>query len=479
MTLIAAPEPQAGTEKLTSVPEPGLVERVLSRGGDFAELFWENRRASATSGDDGKVDRYVIGNEVGIGIRVDEGDHSLYVFTELVSEEGLLEAALEAASMMRNGATRSSCRALTARVSRTPHVVSVPIEAVPPKDRAGLVRLGHAVARSEDERIRHVSTYLSTMEQSMLTANSEGTYATDERIRLRYRVKAFAKNASGRRSMGIGGTAASCGFEQFDKEPAEKIARRAARQAVTLLEARPAPAGRMPVVLAAGTGGTIVHEAIGHNLEADAVLRGASVFSGMLGERLPCRELTVVDDATIPRALGSFGIDDEGKPAERTVLIDSGRLVGTLTDRTASRRGGLARTGNGRRSSFRQIALCRMTNTCLLASSTSRDEILAGTDRGLYVAALSGGSVNPVSGSLIFTAREAYLIQGGRLHEPVRGASVMGTALGVLTAIDAIGDDLDLWGGNCARSGQRVWTGFGMPTIRVAEMTVGGDSADV
>jgi len=418
-----------------------------------------------------------MGNEVGVGIRVDEGDHSLYVFTELVSEDGMLEAALDVASMVRDGATRSFGADLTPRVSRSPHMVSVPIESVPAEDRAGLVRLGHSVARSEDERIRHVSTYLSTMEQSMLAANSEGTYAPDERVRLRYRVKAFAKNASGRRAMGVGGTAASCGFEQFDKEPAEKIARRAARQALTLLEARQAPAGRMPVVLAAGTGGTIIHEAIGHNLEADAVLRSASVFSGMLGERLPCRELTVVDDATIPRALGSFGTDDEGMPAERTVLIDSGRLVGTLTDRTSSRRGGLARTGNGRRSSFRQIALCRMTNTCLVASSTSRDEILAGTDRGLYIAALSGGSVNPVSGSLIFTAREAYLIKGGRLCEPVRGASVMGTALGVLTSIEDVGDDLDLWGGNCARTGQRVWTGFGMPTVRIAEMTVGGDSA--
>jgi TldD protein len=270
----------------------------------------------------------------------------------------------------------------------------------------------------------------------------------------------------------------SIGWELFDRIDVEDLARRAARQAITKLAARPAPAGTMPVVIGPGGGGVLFHEACGHGLEADHVAKGASAFTGKLGERVAAPGVTLVDDGTMSEEWGSLAVDDEGTPARRNVLIEDGVLTDYMWDFLRIRADGRERSGNGRRESYQHLPMVRMTNTYLLAGDEDPDDIVAGTERGIYIARLNGGQVNTATGDFVFGMREAYLIENGELTFPIRDGNLIGNGPDVLTRIDAVGRDFAMGGpGTCGKDGQGVAVGFGVPTLRVTALTVGGTAA--
>jgi TldD protein len=471
----------SGPRVEAAAPGPGLTElvpreladrilrRALRHGGHFAELYCELRVSHGMSGDDGVVDRVTCGVQLGVGVRVEDGGVSALAFTEQVDPAGL-SAAADAAGLAAAGAMVDQTLTVApgggaGTVPDIPTTVDLPY-------RASLLAAGAEAARARDPRIRSVSGFLGTIHQQVLIATSDGRYTVDERPRVRYRIQALARSASGRRT-GVGTYAPGTTGSVLALPPAE-IATRAADQSIVQLDSVPAPAATMPVVLGPGGGGVLIHEACGHGLEADAVRGRGSVFAGQLGTRVAGAAVTVVDDGRLPGGWGSAGRDDEGTPTAVTTLIEDGVLSGYLHDR----RSGLAHrcrsTGNGRRGSFRHLPFPRMTNTYLRPGAHSPEEIIAATKFGLYAKSFSGGQANPSTGSFVFTVREAYLIRHGRLDRPVFGATLAGRAHEVLAGIDLVGDDLEVVAANCGREGQRVFVGVGQPTVRIGRMLVGG-----
>jgi TldD protein len=276
---------------------------------------------------------------------------------------------------------------------------------------------------------------------------------------------------------GFHGPAGLAGVEFIEANPPARTAEVAARQAVTMLDADPAPAGEMAAVLAPGMGGVLFHEAVGHPLESDIVDKEASVYRGRVGELLAAPILNGIDDATVPNAWGSFSFDDEGAPAQRTVLFEDGVLRGWLYDRLRADKDGVPSSGNGRRQSYAHPPIPRMTNTYILNGDASADELVASTDRGVYVTALAGGQTNPATGDFVFGCSEAYLIERGKIGSPVRGANLIGRAIEVMSSVDGIADDFDVWPGTCGKDGQMVPVGSGSPSLRVSRITIGGTGA--
>jgi TldD protein len=303
-------------------------------------------------------------------------------------------------------------------------------------------------------------------------ANSDGLLAADDRTRVRLGAQVVARRED-RVESGMESLAGHAGFELFDADPAG-VADEAARRALTMLDARPAPAGPMPVVVGNGFGGVLFHEATGHGLESDAVQKHASVYEGRIGDRLAPEIVTAYDDGTMPHEWGTDAIDDEGTPCQATRVIDEGRLCVFLYDLLRARREGRDSTGNGRRQSFRHLPIPRMTNTYIAPGDATREEIIAGVDRGLYAVSFAGGQVEPATGDFVFGISEGYLIEGGRVTAPVRGATLIGNGIEALSRIDAVGDDLAMKSGFCGKDGQQVPVGTGQPTVRISEMTVGG-----
>jgi TldD protein len=462
---------------LAELVPPELATRVLAhalrRHGDYAELYAEHRQSEGISADDGRIDRVTTGVQRGLSVRVASGGTSALAFTESLDEASLLAVA-EAASDATNGAPAESI----VRVKLTPFAarpLGVARWSLPGPDRVALVESGDRAARAADPRICQATVFLGTITQDVIMATSDGRYVADTRHRLRYRVQAVARaSAGGRTGTGTYAPGVSEGFEFLERCTPEAIARRAANQALAQLEAGPAPAGRMPVVLGNEAGGVLVHEACGHGLEADAVLRGGSVYAGRVGELVGSAGVNVIDDGLLPGGWGSSRFDDEAEATGRTVLIEAGVLAGFLSDRASAAALGVSATGNGRRASFRHLPLPRMTNTYIDNGEATPEEIIGNTRYGLYAPSLSGGQVDPTSGSFLFAAREAYLIREGRIDRPVWGATIAGSALDVLADIDMVGNDLRVGAGNCAREGQRVFVGIGQPTVRIARMVVGG-----
>ena len=297
--------------------------------------------------------------------------------------------------------------------------------------------------------------------------------AEDDQVRTRFIVQCVAVGDTGMQT-GQEAPGRSVGFELFDEIEPEEVARIAADRALTMLRARPAPSGPLPVVLRKGAGGVLFHEACGHGLEADLVRRDASVFRGRVGEQVASPLVTLVDDGTYAREWGTLAIDDEGAPAQRNVLIEDGVLTDFMWDLVRSRREGRATSGNGRRETYQHLPMVRMTNTYLLPGTEDPDAIVAGTPHGLYCAALGGGQVNTATGDFVFGVTEAYLIENGEITEPVRAAQLIGNGPDTLRLVDAVGSDFDTWAGTCGKDGQGVPVSSGQPTLRVAELTVGG-----
>jgi TldD protein len=449
------------------------LQRALRGGGDFAEVFAEDRASSNARLDDGRVEELMSGRTRGAGVRVVRGATTGYAHTADTSEAGLAEAAEAAAAATRD---RDDAHHVIA-LNRPPASSELPGVTMPDTvDKARKVELlsraDHA-ARSRGDAIRQVSVSYADSRRRILVANSDGLLADDERVRTRFHVACVAVGDTGMQT-GVEAPGRTAGFELFDEIEPEAVAEIAANRALAMLRARPAPSGRLPVVLRRGAGGVLFHEACGHGLEADLVGRGASVFRGRMGEQVASPLVTLVDDGAMSREWGTSAIDDEGTPVQRNVLIDRGVLTDYLWDVVWARRSDRRGSGNGRRETYQHLPMARMTNTYLERGSTDPDDIVADTSYGLYCAALGGGQVDTATGDFVFGVTEAYLIENGEITEPVRAAQLIGNGPATLALVDVVGNDFDTWAGTCGKNGQGVPVSSGQPTLRVAELTVGG-----
>ncbi len=458
--------------------EEDVVRRVLSRalstGGEFAEIFAEDRRGSAARVDDGRVEELTSGRERGAGIRVVAGETTGFAHTADLGEEGLGAAAEAAAAAARRGG--GGVREVDLHRVEAPAANGVQRypEVVPKADKVELLGRADDAARSAGAAIRQVSVVYGDNRRRTLVANSDGVLAGDDQVRTRFAVSAVASGDTGMQT-GRESIGATVGFELFDAHQVDDLARRAARRALTKLAARPAPSGSVPVVIKAGTGGVLFHEACGHGLEADHIAKDVSVFVGKVGEMVASPLVTLVDDGTMGPQWGALAIDDEGHPASRNVLIENGRLTDYMWDWLRARKAGRASSGNGRRESYRHLPMVRMTNTYVTNGTEDPDEIIRQTRNGVYVAQLGGGQVNTATGDFVFGMTEAYLIEDGRITEPLRDANLIGNGPDVLRNIDVVGDDFAMGSpGTCGKLGQGVPVGDGIPTLRVSALTVGG-----
>jgi len=459
------------------VVEESVLQRVLSAalrtGGEFAEVFVEDRRSTGARLDDRRIEEFTAGRERGAGIRVVRGTSTGFAHTADLSERGLLQAAGAAAAAARAPEGSTRVIALERQVATPPHAVEIPPETVEKLRKAELLKRADDAARSQGGAVTQVSVAYGDARRRILVANSDGLLVEDDQIRTRFMVSCVALGDGGLQT-GYEGPGYTIGFEFFDQIDAEDVARRAAQRALRMLDARSAPSGKLPVVLKRGAGGVLFHEACGHGLEADLVNRDASVFRGKVGEQVASPLVTIVDDGTFAQGWGAFAVDDEGHPARRNTLIEDGVLTDYMWDLLRARQDGRESSGNGRRETYQSLPMVRMTNTYLTAGTESPEEIVAQTPYGLYCASLGGGSVNTATGDFVFGVTEAYLIENGEITEPVRAANLIGNGPEVLSAIDAVGDDFETWAGTCGKDGQGVPVSAGQPTVRVREMTVGG-----
>jgi TldD protein len=476
---VQQPSPKMAAAADMPLVEPQVLERVLQaatrRGGDMAEVFAEDRQTSGASLDDRKIEALSSGRERGAGIRVVVGETTGFAHTADLSERGLLAAASAAAAVARQGGGG----VLAARFPRR-HAVPPGAEVLPSTVSKGakleLLTQADDVARSAGGAITQVSVAYGDARRRVLVASTEGVLAEDDQVRTRLNVTCVASGDSGMQT-GSESVARTMGFELFERVDVEDVARTAAMRALSKLSARPAPSGEVPVVLAGGSGGILFHEACGHGLEADHIAKAASVYTGRVGELVASPLVTLVDDGTMTGEWGHYTVDDEGRPAGRSVLIDHGVLTDYMWDWLRARKEGRASTGNGRRQSYRHLPMVRMTNTFLLPGAEDPDEIVAQTPHGVYVARLGGGQVNTTTGAFVFGATEAYLIEGGRITEPLRDANLTGNGPEILRRVDAVAGDFSMTPGTCGKDGQGVPVGCGQPTLRITGVTVGGTAA--
>jgi len=453
------------------------LSTALSTGGEFAEIFVEDKRSTSAMLDDGRVEELTSGRDRGAGIRVIVGGSTGFAHTADLSEAGLQHAARAAAAAARGAGESGRTVAVSpVDVKRDPPVRIAP-EDVAKATKVDLLELADSAARSEGSSISQVSARYGDSRRRILVANSDGLLAEDDQVRTLFSVSCVATGDTGLQT-GRESVGRTIGFELFDLADVSELAQRAARRAITKLGARPAPSGAMPVVVGPGGGGVLFHEACGHGLEADLVAKSASVFANRVGEQVASPLVTLIDDGTMSGEWGHFAIDDEGHPAGRNVLIQDGVLTDYMWDHIRSRNEGRAGSGNGRRQSYQHLPMVRMTNTYINNGSDDPSEIVSSTDSGVYVSQLGGGQVNTATGDFVFGMTEAYLIENGEITEPIREGNLIGNGPEVLTRIDALGNDFAMGSpGTCGKDGQGVPVGDGTPTLRVTSLTVGGTAA--
>jgi TldD protein len=447
-----------------------VLERALARGGDMAELYAEARRGFGISLDDGRVERPQTGRERGACVRVVQGESTYYGYVDGLAEEDLLRVAGSVSEAVRGDARRPA--ALRAAEPATRHPISVSPEEVEPARKAALLRACEERARAAGAEVVQARIGYAESHRQVEIFSSDGRAAADDRTRIRLSAQVVARR-DGRVETGTDTRGGHVGWELLEESP-EEVADEAARRALTALDAVDAPTGRLPVVVGNGFGGVLLHEAVGHGLEADAVQKDASVYAGRLGERVADSFVTAYDDGSRPNAWGSEGVDDEGTPTRRTTVIEDGRLTSYLYDLLRARKDGVGSTGNGRRESFRHLPAPRMTNTFFAPGDATPEDLIGGTGRGLYAVSFGGGQVEPATGDFVFGVSEGYLIENGRITAPVRGATLVGNGLEALRAIDGIAGDLEIATGYCGKGGQTVPAGVGQPHVRIRELTVGG-----
>ena len=445
-----------------------ILSNLLSQGGEFGEIFYERSRVTRIEYEDRKVSRAVHGFDLGVGIRLIRGGKTFYGYTTEPTYENLLEIAKTLARGEGYGPI-----AIGKRYIRGWTPARIDPDETDLSYRIGILKRADDRARSFGDNVRQVLSALMDKTREILVVNSLGEMAEDLQKRVVFFVEVVAGDGEvlqrGYESLGGMG-----GFEIFDRTPPEVVAEKAARRALLLLKAKPAPAGTFTVVMSSSAGGTMIHEAVGHGLEADLVQKGLSVYAGKLGQKVASELVTVVDDATLEDHNGSFTVDDEGVPAQRKVLIERGYLVGYMYDRLRAMKEGKESTGNGRRQSYAHVPIVRMTNTFIESGQDDPEDIIGCVRKGVYVAKMGGGEVNTVTGDFVFEVMEGYLIENGEVTEPIRGATLIGNGPKALQEIEAVGSDIGWAIGTCGKDGQGVPVTDAQPTVLIRQLTLGG-----
>jgi TldD protein len=453
----------------------GLLDGIMGRAVDAADIYFQYSRHESWTVEDGIVKDGSHGVDQGAGIRAMSGEKTGFAYSDEIVLPALTQASRAARSIARQG-REGAVQAWQRRSGERLYEPIDPIVTLGDDDKVALLERLDKDVRALDPRISQVVINLVGVHDVMLVAAADGTFSADVRPLVRMNVSVIVED-NGRREQGFAGGGGRFGYEWFqEEERCLDFGREAVRQALVNLDADEAPAGTMTVVLGPGWPGVLLHEAIGHGLEGDFNRRGTSAFTGKIGEQVASPLCTVVDDGTLPGRRGSLNVDDEGTPTECTTLIDGGVLATYMQDKMNARLMGHKPTGNGRRESFAHLPMPRMTNTYMLPGPHDPDEIIASVDKGLYASNFGGGQVDITSGKFVFSASEAYLIEGGKVTRPVKGATLIGNGPDVLTRVCMVGDDLELDAGVgvCGKDGQSVPVGVGQPTLRVDGLTVGG-----
>lgn len=451
------------------------LHKALEAGGEFADVYVENRISRDILMEESRFKSAVVGVSQGAGVRVISGDKTGYAYTEEITEENLMRAA-DVASYVARGTEPTHPVRIGEHSSRESFItVELPLEEIADNRRMDIMERANQAALDYDSRIQMASISYYDEIRGRVLANSEGTYLSDELPLLFFIVQTLGAG-NNTRHMGRERLSRHSGFEMFDEVTPEEVARTCARESIAMLEAEDAPAGRMDVVMQNGWGGVLVHEAVGHPLEADNIAREIGAFTGRMGQKVASDVFTMIDDGTLHNMRGTINFDDEGTQAQRNVLIEKGVLRRYMTDILSAKQLDLERSGNGRRESFRYRPIPRMTNTFIDKGSDDPADIVSSTPKGLYVQSLSGGSVNPITGVFNFTCREAYLIENGRKTTPVKGATLVGNCIDVVSSVDAVGNDLAFGPGICGK-GQAAEVSAGQPTVRIRGINVGGSRA--
>ncbi|MBE9609342.1 metalloprotease TldD [Chitinilyticum piscinae] len=448
---------------------------LLQHDVDYADLYFQYSRSEAWSLDEGIVKSGSFNIDQGVGVRAVSGEKTAFAYSDDISLNALLQAAEATRAIARQGGSRSAGlrRGLAGHAL---YGVDDPLASLDSAAKVALLERLEQMARSLDSRVVQVMASIAGEHELIYVARHDGVHAADVRPLVRVSLRVILED-SGRREQGSSGGGGRFDYAYFTDDVLLDYAKKAVDQALLNLQARPAPAGEMTVVLGGGWPGILLHEAIGHGLEGDFNRKGSSAFSGRIGERVAAKGITVVDDGTLAQRRGSLNIDDEGNPTQRTVLIEDGILKGYLQDSLNARLMNTVSTGNGRRESYAHLPMPRMTNTLMLAGEHDPQEIIASIDRGLYAVNFGGGQVDITSGKFVFDAAEAWWVEGGKLQYPVKGATLIGNGPDVLTRVSMIGNDLQLdpGVGTCGKDGQSVPVGVGQPTLRVdGGLTVGG-----
>ncbi len=461
----------------------GLGEQQLSntlgtvmRGGvDYADLYFQISRQESWSLEDGIIREGSFSLDQGVGVRATSGEKTGFAYSDELVLPALQQAAGAARAIARQGQEKS-IRAWQRSIAAPLYPLSDPTTSVDDAQKTALLLEIDAATRDLDKRVEQVIVSLSSSQDLILVAASDGTMAADVRPLIRLNVSVILEQ-DGMREQGYAGGGARADLHYFmDSDRPLDYAREAVRQAAVQLEADAAPAGTMPVVLGSGWPGILLHEAVGHGLEGDFNRKGVSAFSGKVGQKVASKLCTIVDDGTIAHRRGSLSVDDEGTAGQNTVLVEDGILCGYMQDKLNARLTGVMPTGNGRRESFAHIPMPRMTNTYMLAGPHDPDEIIASVRKGLYAPNFGGGQVDITSGKFVFSASEAYLIENGKVTKPVKGAMLIGDGPAALHEISMVGNNLELdtGVGTCGKEGQSVPVGVGQPTLKIDEITVGG-----
>jgi TldD protein len=448
-----------------------ILSSCLAGGGQLSELYMEKTSGLSVIMDDGKVERVVAGSDLGAGLRLIYDLKTAYAHTNQVSQDGLMPLAKNL-SAMAGGEAAPMHEARQLKPGLVNPIAKAP-ESLETRRKVEMVRAAEAAAREVDSRIKQVRVIYRDLRQEVRVANSLGVDVSDERVQVVMAVNCVAEQ-NGDMQTGYEVTGGAAGLEVFDQVTPEKVGRIAAKRAILMLEADPAPGGAMPVVLHSAAGGTMIHEAVGHGLEADHINENMSVYAGRIGRQVASPLISVVDDGTIAGKRGSFGFDDEGYPSQRNLLIEKGVLKRYMQDRLSAMKMETAPSGNGRRESYLFCPVPRMTNTMILPGGDDPESIIRRTPQGLLVYKMGGGQVNPVNGDFVFEVSEGYLIKDGKIGAPVRGATLTGNGPQVLSDIDLVGSDLGFGLGTCGKDGQGAPVADAQPTLRIPQIVVGG-----
>lgn len=448
------------------------LNAALSTGGDFAEIYVEDRTNSSIVMIGGNVDSTMSGRDYGVGVRIFKGFNSVYAYTGKSDRESLITMAKKAAAAIEGNQGNNVLNLEKSGVKNI-NPIQIDPENIKKTQKVQLMRQAYETAFNYSDLIAQVTVSLVDYTQNIMIANSEGLWREDTRVRSRLGISSVASK-DGEMQSGFWGPGASKGYEFFENTDVDYYAREASRMAVTMVNARYSPSGKMPVIIDNGFGGVIFHEACGHGLEATSVAKGLSVFTGKIGQQIASTLVTAIDDGSMPGEWGSYSIDDEGTKSQRNVLIENGILKGYMIDKLNARRMNMDVTGSSRRQSYRFAPTSRMSNTFIDNGKSTPEEIIASTERGIYAKQMGGGSVNPSTGEFNFAVMEGYIVENGKIKEPVRGATLIGKGTDILTRIDMVGNNLMLGQGMCGSVSGSIPTNVGQPMIRVSEITVGG-----